>query len=83
MTVSALTTTTATTSVLSQVGNGEYSAASVSADPTDTAKLGLVKEKDGNYGTANPNAVTATGSPASQSSTAVQVALTTLTLGGA
>lgn len=81
MTVSALTTTT-TASVLSQVGNGEYSAASVSSDPTDATKLGLVKEKDGNYGTANPNAVAATGSAAAQSSSGVQAALTALTLGG-
>ncbi|WP_158806751.1 hypothetical protein [Beijerinckia sp. L45] len=81
MTVFALTTTTAT--VLSKVGNGEYSAASVSADPTDATKLGLVKEKDGNYGTANPNAVVATGSAAAQSSSAVQASLTALTRGGA
>ena len=64
------------------MSNGEYTAASVTADPTDAAKLGLTKEKDGNYGTqAAP--VAASSSASTQSSAGVQAALTTLSLGGA
>jgi len=36
------------------LANGEYTAASVESDQTDALKLGLVKEKDGNYGTTQP-----------------------------
>jgi len=36
------------------MANGEYTAASVNSDQKDALKLGLVKEKDGNYGTTRP-----------------------------
>jgi hypothetical protein len=40
-----------------------------------------MKEKDGNYGTAKPQ-VAASASAASQASSAIQAALSELTLGG-
>ena len=64
------------------MADGEYTAASVAQDPTDAAKLGLVKEKDGNYGTSAPSQVQASSSASSSSSSGVQAALSTLTLGG-
>ena len=64
------------TAQLVKLANGEYTAASVAADPKDATNLGLVREKDGNYGTA------AAASAATQSAPAVQAALTDLTLGG-
>ena len=55
MTISALSASlTASTAGLVRLANGEYTAASVAADPTAAAALDLVKEKDGNYGTATP-----------------------------
>ena len=66
-----------------QLADGEYTAASVTADPTDAAKLGLVKEKDGNYGTSAPTQVASGSSASAQSSNGAQSALTTLILGGA
>lgn len=77
-----------TSSKLVELANGEYTAASVSADQTDATKLGLEKEKDGNYGTQNPSsakspsAVATTGSTAASASAGVQSALTSQTLGG-
>ena len=44
----AVAKTGASVNGLAKTGNGEYTAASVAADPTDAAKLGPVKEKDGN-----------------------------------
>ena len=41
-------------SKLVKMANGEYTAASVKSDQEDALKLGLVKEKDGNYGTTQP-----------------------------
>ena len=76
-----MTAASTSTSTLVKMANGEYTAASVSADQADATKLGLVKEKDGNYGTASPQV--ATSAPAAaQASSNVQAALTTLTLGG-
>jgi hypothetical protein len=72
-----------TSSGLVQTGNGEYTAASVSTDPTDANKLGLVREKDGNYGTSNPNQVQAASSSATQVAASTQSAITGLLLGGA
>ena len=81
MTISALSASlTASTAGLVRLANGEYTAASVAADPTAAAALDLVKEKDGNYGTATPPA--AGGLAAAQSSSAVLAALAALTLGG-
>ena len=64
------------TAQLVKLPNGEYTAASVTADPKDAAKLNLVREKDGNYGTTPP------ASAAAQSAPAVQSSLSDLTLGG-
>jgi hypothetical protein len=75
MTVSAVHSGT-TSSQLVKLANGEYTAASVTADPKDATKLGLVKEKDGNYGTTPPAATNP------KSSTAVLSSLATMKLGG-
>jgi hypothetical protein len=77
----SLLTTTTTAPQLVQLANGEYTAASVSSDESAAMSLGLVKEQDGNDGTTAPS-VAAGGTPASQSSSAVQTALASLTLGG-
>jgi hypothetical protein len=62
------------------LANGEYTAASVDKDQKDALKLGLVKEKDGNYGGMPP---VASGSAASaQSASTVLASLTSLSLGG-
>jgi hypothetical protein len=77
MTVTAVSSGT-TSSQLVKLPNGEYTAASVTADPKDATKLGLVKEKDGNYGTTPPAATTADA----KTSPAVLSSLTTMKLGG-
>ena len=74
-------TSTAATSLV-EMANGEYTAASVAKDQTDAAKLGLVKEKDGNYGTAASSQVTPV-STASTLPSSVHLALSALKLGGA
>ena len=80
MSISALTSTGASSAALVKLANGEYTAASVDKDQKDALKLGLVKETDGNYGTMPP---VATGSAASaQSSSTVLASLTSLNLGG-
>lgn len=79
----AASTSTTTSSGLVKAGANEYTAASVSTDPTDASKLGLVKEKDGNYGTANPNQVQPISSNSAQVSANTQSALAGLMLGGA
>ena len=85
MTISSLSTSptiaATSTSKLVELANGEYTAASVSVDPTDATKLGLVKENDGNFGTQAPVAASSP-SAAEQSSSGVQAALLNLTLGG-
>ena len=83
-TVVASATTASSSSKLVKLANGEYTAASVSADQADATKLGLVKEKDGNYGTKTPSTTTvASAAPgAAQSSAGVQSALLSLQLGG-
>ncbi len=81
-TVSSLSLTSSTTTVsLVKLSNGEYTAASVSADQKAANALGLSKEADGNYGTANPSAASS-GSPSAQSSSSVLSALASLKLGG-
>jgi hypothetical protein len=77
MTVTALGS--AAGSQLVKLANGEYSAASVTADPKDATKLGLVKEQDGNYGTTPP----APSSANAKSSSSVLSTLTSMNLGGA
>lgn len=68
-----------TTAQLVKLANGEYTAASVDADESAALKLGLMKEKDGNYGTTPP----APSSAAAQSSSsAVLTTLASLSLGG-
>ena len=77
MTVSAVSSGAAS-SQLVKLPNGEYTAASVTADPKDATKLGLVKEKDGNYGTTPP----VPANPVSKSSPGVLASLSTMKLGG-
>ena len=80
MSVSAVTSTGASSAGLVRLANGEYTAASVAKDEKDALKLGLVKEKDGNYGTTPP---VSTGSATSaQSSSSVLASLISLSLGG-
>jgi hypothetical protein len=80
MSISALTSTGASSSALVKLANGEYTAASVSKDQKDAQKLGLIKENDGNYGTTPP---APTGAAASaQSSSTVLASLSSLNLGG-
>ena len=89
--VAALAQSTSTAKLV-KLANGEYTAASVSADQADALKLALVKEKDGNYGTSaskdgsasKPAAkpLDVSGSAASSSSAGVLSALNDLTLGG-
>ena len=83
-TASMMLASSSTTSVnsLAKMGNGEYTAASVAADPTDANKLGLVKEKDGNYGTSAPAQVEPSSSSSAVSNN-TQSALSGLVLGGA
>jgi hypothetical protein len=65
---------------LIKLTSGEYTAASVAADPKDASRLWLVKQQDGNYGatTSSPSG----GSPEAQSSWAVMGSMDSLTLGG-
>ena len=67
---------------LVQTGNGEYTAASVTADQKDALALGLVKQKDGNYAAKAVDGDSAPKSAAATSSAGVQAALSGLTLGG-
>jgi hypothetical protein len=81
MPVSAVSAiTSATTSQLVKLASGEYTSASVASDPSDATRLGLVKEKDGNYGTTPPPATDSTA--AARSSPSVQAGLASLKLGG-
>ena len=80
MTTSVALTTTTSSATLVKMANGEYTAASVAADPTDAAKLGLKREKDGNYGTAAVSPTTSSAASTTASSTLA--AVTGLTLGG-
>lgn len=77
---SALSSSSASSTGLVKLANGEYAAASVDADPTAATKLDLTKEKDGNYGATPPSP--SGGAGAAQSSSSVLESLTTLTLGG-
>ena len=67
------------TSQLTKLASGEYTAASVAADPRDAIKLALVKEKDGNYTTAP----VAPDAGSSHSSPRVLFTLPSLKMGGA
>jgi hypothetical protein len=80
MTVSAITKVTDTTAQLVRLPDGEYTHASVLSDPSDAAKLALVKEADGNYGRPPPPPPAIT--PSAQSSSPVLAALESLKLGG-
>jgi hypothetical protein len=59
---------------------GEYTAASVVADPRDASRLWLVKQQDGNYGTTSPALVS--GLAMGQSSRTILASLDSLRLGG-
>jgi hypothetical protein len=80
MSISALTSTGASSAALVKLANGEYTAASVDKDQKDALKLGLVKEADGNYGTTPP--VPAGSAASAQSSSTVLASLASLKLGG-
>ncbi len=80
MSISALTSTGASSAALVRLANGEYTAASVDKDQKDALKLGLIKEKDGNYGTTPP--VAAGNAASTQSSSSVLANLAALKLGG-
>ena len=68
---------------LAKLGNGEYSAGSVAANPVDAAKLALMKLRDGNYGTLlSASAMGLSSGASSSSSFGVQSALTNLVRGG-
>jgi hypothetical protein len=60
------------------MANGEYTAASVQSDEKDALKLGLVQEKDGNYGTTSPT----TSGAASQDSSSALLTLASQQSGG-
>lgn len=80
MSVSAVTSTGASSSGLVKTANGEYTAASVEKDQKDAQKLGLVKQKDGNYATTPP--ASTDNATSAQSSASVLTSLAALTLGG-
>jgi len=75
----AAVTSGAPSAQLVKLGNGEYTAASVTADAKDATKLDLVKEQDGNYGTTPPTA----SPPDAKSSANVLSTLGSIKLGGA
>ena len=78
--VSVAATTTASSSQLVQLANGEYTADSVAKDQKDAIRLNLIKEPDGNYGTTPP---APTGrSAAVRSSSNVHASVSSLKLGG-
>ena len=79
--VASASSATTSTDKLVKLANGEYTAASVTANQTDANKLGLVKEQDGNYGSEKPK-VASSPPAAAQASAGVQSALLTLQLGG-
>jgi hypothetical protein len=79
MSISALTSSGATSAGLVKLANGEYTADSVNKDQKDALKLGLVKEADGNYGTTPPAPA---GAASMQSSSSVLASLAALNLGG-
>jgi cytoplasmic iron level regulating protein YaaA (DUF328/UPF0246 family) len=78
MSISALSSLS-TSPQLVKLASGEYSAASVNTDPKDAIKLGLEREKDGNYGAAP----LAPASLIAQGASGMLSALTSLHLGGA
>ena len=83
MSISALTSTaiaTTTSASLVKLANGEYTAASVTADQKDALRLGLVLQKDGNYGTSPP--APTDGAGVAQSTSNVLASLSSLKLGG-
>jgi hypothetical protein len=80
MTISAMRSSAGVSAAaLIKLTSGEYTAASVAADPKDAARLWLVKQQDGNYGTTP---APSWGSPEAQSSSGVMGGLDSLRLGG-
>jgi hypothetical protein len=81
MTISALNSSVgAPAPTLVKLITGEYTAASVVADPKDATRLWLVKQQDGNYAAASP--APASSSAPAQSSRTVLAFLDSLRLGG-
>lgn len=71
----SLSSAASASSSLVRLADGEYTAASVAADPTASSRLDLVKLKDGNYA-AMPV------SPSLMTSASTAIALSTLHVGG-
>jgi len=81
MTISAMRSSAGVSAAaLIKLTSGEYTAASVAADPKDAARLWLVKQQDGNFGAAT--SASSWGSPEVQSSSGVMGSLDSLQLGG-
>jgi hypothetical protein len=81
MTISAMQSSVGVSAAaLIKLTSGEYTAASVAADPKDAARLWLVKQQDDNYGTTT--SAPSGGSPEAQSSSGVMGGLDSLRLGG-
>jgi hypothetical protein len=82
MTVSSINPATDTAAQLVRLPDGEYTHASVLSDPTEAARLALVKEPDGNYGRPPAPPLPPAISPSAQSSSPVLATLESLKLGG-
>ena len=83
MSIEALASSVASATLqLVKTANGEYTSDSVSKDQADALKLGLVKEKDGNYGTTAPAPTTVATGATGNSSPATLSVLSSLALGG-
>ena len=81
MTISALPLSVgASAPGLIKLITGEYTAASVVADPKDASRLWLVKQQDGNYGTTSPARLS--GLVTGQISQTVLASLDSLRFGG-
>lgn len=85
--MSATTALTATTAGLSirtliRVLADEYTPGSVAADPSDAARLDLVRAADGNYATPPLDALCVLAAAAARSSAGVQAGLYGMRLGG-
>ena len=76
----AVSSPSASSSQLVKLANGEYTADSVAKDQKDAAKLNLIREQDGNYGTTAP--APTDSSAALQSSSTVLTSVSSLKLGG-
>lgn len=81
-TAGATTALTAALPCLVRVLADEYTPGSVAADPSDAARLGLVRTADGNYATPPLAAFGVLAAAAARGSAGVQAGLYGLRLGG-